>query len=570
MKSTLYYGDNLEILRERIASDFIDLIYLDPPFNSNRSYNVLFGAKREVEARAQIQAFDDTWTWTQETERLYFDLITGGAPPKVADAIQAMHGLLGENDVLAYLVMMAARLVELHRVLKPTGSIYLHCDPTTSHYLKMLMDAIFGPKNFLNEIIWKRSSAHSDIKQGMARYGRIHDVLFFYRKGKPHIWNPSYTPYTVEYLESEYRHKTADGRYYKETDLTAAKPGGDTSFEWRVKRKTGTGQRWEADLDDEFESPQEDTEYRGVIPYGGRYWGYSKANLIQFAQGGQLIHRSTGMPRQMQFADEMPGVPLQDLWTDIPPASGDEDQGFATQKPLALLRRIIESSSDPGDVVLDPFCGCGTTVIAAQELGRTWIGIDVTYIAVDLMRRRLEDVFAVAEFDIDGIPRDMGSAEALFLRSPFDFERWAVSSVYGQPNEKQVGDRGSDGVIRFPMPEKNRVGRVVVSVKGGSHLGPNMVRDLAGTVDAEKADMGVLITMGPPTAKMVEAAHHTGSYVWPVDGRTYPKVQIVSVEQLLGGHRLEMPPPLSPYSQARRHVPRPDQLSLDQESGTAS
>jgi SAM-dependent methyltransferase len=265
------------------------------------------------------------------------------------------------------------------------------------------------------------------------------------------------------------------------------------------------------------------------------------------------------------YLDESPGIRLQNIWDDIPAigAQAAERLGYPTQKPLALLRRIVATSSNEGDIVLDPFCGCGTTVIAAEELKRRWVGIDVTYIAIDLMRRRLEDVFGdEAKFEIDGIPRDVPGAKALFERSPFEFERWAVSLVYGQPNEKQVGDRGSDGVIRFPMPEKNKVGRVVVSVKGGGQVGPAMVRDLAGTVEAEKANMGVLITLTKATAKMTEAAHHTGSYEWPVDGRSYPKVQLVTIEQLLAGHRLEIPPPLSPYSLAQRHVPPSDQGSL--------
>jgi DNA modification methylase len=538
-KNVLYYGDNLTILRDRdrSPSGSVDLVYLDPPFNSNRSYNVLFGQKHGIEAQAQIEAFSDTWTWTQETERLYFDLISGAAPAKVADAIQAMHGLLGENDVLAYLVMMAARLVELHRVLKPTGSIYLHCDPTASHYLKMLMDAVFGAVNFKTEIVWKRSAAHSDTKQGRVQHGRLHDVILFYTKGPAWTWNPIYIPYDPTYVESHYSSvEPGTGRRFQLDNLTAAKPGGDTLYEWN-----------------------------GVRPYPGRYWAYSRAKMEEFERQGRLVYTKTGMPRYKRYLDEMPGVPLQDVWTDIDPinSQAQERLGYPTQKPVALLRRIIESSSNPGDVVLDPFCGCGTTVAAAQALGRKWIGIDITYIAVDLIRRRLEDLYGSdAVFTIDGIPSDLAGAAALFQHSPFEFERWAVSLVYGQPNEKQVGDRGSDGVIRFPLPEKNKVGRVVISVKGGQQVHPTAVRDLLGTVKTEHADMGVLITLADPTPKMIEAANHSGSYIWPVDGRSYPLIQIVTVADLLAGHRLKMPPPLSPYSQAARHVAEVDQLSF--------
>lgn len=534
-KNTLYYGDNLAILRERIAPESVDLVYLDPPFNSNRSYNVLFG-QHGVESQAQIEAFGDTWTWSQESERLYFDLINGGAPPKVADAIQAMHGLLGENDVLAYLVMMAARLVALHRVMKPTASIYLHCDPTASHYLKVLMDAVFGAVYFRNEITWRRYGAHNDPGQGgVGHYGRVHDVLLFYSRGAVVTWNQQYTPLSTEYIEKTYRHVEPEtGRRFMTTPLTG--PGGAAKgnpvYEWKGHT---------------------------------RAWRYNKDTMARLDEEGRLYYSRTGYPRQKFYLDESKGVPLQDVWSDISALAGSNKErlGYPTQKPLALLRRILETSSNPGDVVLDPFCGCGTTIIAAQELGRSWTGIDITYIAIDLMRRRLEDAFGgEAHFEIDGIPKDLAGAGALFARSPFDFERWAVSLVYGQPNEKQVGDRGADGVIRFPMPEKNKVGRVLVSVKGGERVGPNVVRDLDGTVNAEKAEMGVLITMAKPTAKMVEAANHTGSYVWPVDGQSYPRIQITTVEDLLAGHRLKLPPPLTPYLQATRHVPKADQLAM--------
>jgi hypothetical protein len=248
--------------------------------------------------------------------------------------------------------------------LKPTGSLYLHCDPTASHYLKIILDTIFGPANFMNEVTWKRSSAHSDSKQGMRRCGKIRDIVLVYAKTQDYFWNTQYTPYTTEYLEAEYRHSDTSGRYYKETDLTAAKPGGDTSYEWRVRRPLGHQIRWEADLEDEYLNPRTGWEYLGVRPYNGRFWAYSKDNIIQFAKSGHLIHRETGMPRLVQFADEMPGIPLQDLWDDIHPigAKAAERLGYPTQKPLALLERIIAASSNPGDVILDPFCGCGTTI----------------------------------------------------------------------------------------------------------------------------------------------------------------------------------------------------------------
>jgi len=554
--NALYYGDNLEVLRD-LDAGLVDLIYLDPPFNSNRSYNVLFKNKSGKDAQAQIEAFDDTWTWSQQTDDLYRELVMGGSvPAKVADALEAMRRLLGDNDVLAYLVMMTARLVQLHRVLKRGGSLYLHCDPTASHYLKVILDATFEPVNFRSEIIWKRTSAHSDTKQGRAQHGRVHDVILFYSKGDATTWNAIYTPYDHDYAASEYRHVNPEGRRYKEGDLTAAKPGGDTSYEWWVKRRHGSKSRWEADVDNEHLAPLEGWQYQAVTPYNRRYWAYSKSNMIEFAAQRRLIHRATGAPRLMLFADEMPGVGPQDLWTDVPPisAGASERLGYPTQKPLALLERIVSGSSNPGDIVLDPFCGCGTTIDAAQKLGRQWIGIDVTFLAVDLIDKRLRAAYGddvAKSYVIHGIPRDLDGARALFAQNPFDFERWAVSLVSGQPNEKQVGDKGIDGVIRFPIDNAGDVGRALVSVKGGATVGPTAVRDLIGTVKSQRAEMGVLVCLTEPTRGVLDAVRHSGSYEHPVSGTSYPKTQVVTVAELLAGKGPKMPTTILPYIQAK-------------------
>ncbi len=563
--NALWYGDNLDILRDRIATESVDLIYLDPPFNSNRSYNVLFGNTHGEDARAQIEAFDDTWTWAPETEQLYIEMLSGAAPARVADALQAMHNLVGEGELMAYLVMMAARLVELHRVLKPTGSIYLHCDPTASHYLKVLLDAVFGPRNFRTEIVWKRSSAHSDTKQGRAQHGRIHDVILFYSKSDRWIWNPIHTAYTDAYVEERFVHREPNGRRYKDADLTAAKPGGDTSFEWRIKALEGTT-TWTGDPEGEWQTPKPGWVYRGVPPSSGRYWAYSRDNFLSFHTEDLLYYTAKGTPRLKQYADELDGVSPQDLWTDIPPINSQakERLGYPTQKPQALLERIIAASSNEGDLVLDPFCGCGTTIAAAQALGRRWVGIDVTFIAIDLVRRRMEDAYGEKlDYELHGIPRDLGGAKALFRESPFDFERWAVSMVNGQPNEKQVGDKGIDGVIRFPLDAKVSVGRCIVSVKGGGQVNPAMVRDLGGTITNHKAEMGVLITMDRATPGMIDAANHGGSYTWPVNEATFPRVQLITVAQLLKGEQPNLPPALTPYLKASRHTVKPDQLALE-------
>lgn len=559
-KNKLYYGDNLDVLRKHVADESVDLVYLDPPFNSNRSYNVIFGKHDTMGngAAAQIQAFDDTWRWTPLTEQQYEEAIDGGVPGKVADALVAMRGLLTENDAMAYIVNMAPRLVQLRRVLKPTGSLFLHCDPTASHYLKIMLDAIFGPERFRNELIWKRSTAHSDARQGSRQAGRIHDVIFFYTRGNEWTWNILYHDYDLEYVESKYRYRDDQGRRYRKGDLTAAKPGGDTAYEWRVKRLTGS-KEWHADLTHEWREPRVGWEYRGISPYKNRYWAYSRENMTEYAREDRIVYTSTGMPEYKRFLDEMPGVPLQDVWTDIDPinAKAAERLGYPTQKPLALLERIIRIASNEGDVVLDPFCGCGTTVDAAERLNRRWIGIDITYIAIDLIEKRLRHTYGplIADtYDVLGIPRDLGGAEALFNRSPFDFERWAVSLINAQPNEKQVGDKGIDGVARFPLGTKGGVGRVLVSVKGGKTVTPQYVRDLVGTVETQKAQMGTLITMTTLSKGVLDAVAHAGTYTWPVNGETFPRVQAITVRQLLKGERPRTPPLFMPYIQARKLV----------------
>ena len=389
----LYFGDNLNILRDYVADESVDLIYLDPPFNSNATYNVLFREREGDESAAQIAAFEDTWHWSLDSELAYQEVVTQGAG-KVADLLAAMRSFLGQNDMMAYLTMMTQRMIELHRVLKPTGSIYLHCDPTASHYLKLLMDAVFGPQTFRGEIIWKRTSAHSDIKQGSQQHGRVHDTLLFYTKSDHWNWNPVFTDYDVQYIQEFYRFEEAGtGRRFRKGDLTAAKPGGDTSYEWRVKRRPHGD--WEADLAAEWQSPKAGWEYQGVAPYRGRYWAYSQANMRGYARDDRLVYTRSGMPNYKRYLDEMPGVPLQDLWADVPPISSRarERLGYPTQKPEALLERIIRASSNEGDVVLDPFCGCGTAVAAAERLNRRWIGIDITHLAITLIRHRLHDTF---------------------------------------------------------------------------------------------------------------------------------------------------------------------------------
>jgi len=534
----LYYGDNLDVLRRHVEDESVDLVYLDPPFNSNASYNVLFAERDGTQAASQIKAFEDTWKWDEGAARAYEEVVEQGGP--VSQVMQAFRTFLGDSDMIAYLAMMAPRLVELRRVLKPTGTIYLHCDPTASHYLKLLLDAIFGPRRFMNEVCWKRSSAHSDTKQGMRRYGKIRDLLLVYTKSDDYTWTAKYTPYTTEYLESEYRHVAPGGRHFKEADVTAAKPGGDTEYDWPVRRRTVSGARWEADLDEEYQKPRAGWEYKRVRPYEGRYWAYSKENMIQFAKEAKLIHRNTGAPRLMLFADDMLGIPLQDLWTDIPPESGERDLGYPTQKPEPLLDRIIETSSNEGDTVLDPFCGCGTTIASAQTLNRQWIGIDITHLAITLIRSRLTDTFAgAAEYEVIGEPVSIPDAAKLAADDPYQFQWWALGLVGARPVEEKKGsDKGIDGRIYFHVGD-GKTRQIILSVKAG-HVTVSQVRDLRGVLDREKAEMGVLINLEEPTGPMRKEAASAGFYASPWG--KHPRLQLVTVEDLLTGKTIDRPP----------------------------
>jgi DNA modification methylase len=555
---TLYYGDNLDILRRYLKDETVDLVYLDPPFNSAQNYNAFFHEKDGTDAASQIRAFEDTWSWNQESQKVYEELTL--QPGKVSEVMQAFHTFLGPNDMMAYLAMMAPRLVELRRVLKPTGSLYLHCDPTASHYLKLLLDAVFGAKNYRAEITWKRSAAHSDTKQGSKQHGRIHDILFFYTKSDEWSWTPYYIPYDDEYLESEYRHQARDGRRYKETDLTAAKPGGDVEYDWHVKRRAGSDERWTADLDDEHLNPKPVWEYRAVRPYNGRFWAYSKQNLREFAQRGKLIHRKTGMPRLMQFADEMPGVSPQDLWTDIPPISGQakEDLGYPTQKPIALLERIISASTNPGDLVLDPFCGCGTTIDAAEKLGRKWIGIDITQLATSLIKNRLRDTYGEKiEIITVGEPVTPNEASVLAEQDKYQFQWWALGLVGARPVEQKKGaDRGIDGKILFrDDPRAASPEQIILQVKGGK-TGVKDVRDLRGVLDREKAAMGVLISLQPPTKEMVTEAVSAGFYEHKTNAQKYPRLQLRTVKELMEGKGIERPSTVAAVDETFKKAPK--------------
>jgi len=526
----LYYGDNLDILRRYIADASVDLVYLDPPFNSNRDYNVIFKDESGRKSDAQLLAFEDTWHWGPSAEATYAYLTNtarheGRVPNTVSTIVAALRAGIGENQMMAYLIEMAVRLVELHRVLKPTGSLYLHCDPTASPYLRLVLDSVFGPQNFRNEIVWQRTNAHNDAR----RFGRIHDVLLYYARSDSTTWNRVFVPYDEKYVETYYRYKDPDGRRWKSGDATA--PGGrGPLYEWNGH---------------------------------SRNWRYTLENMQRLESEGKLYYTPKGIVRVKQYLDEMPGMVAQDIWSDEPTryivSWSDEGLDYPTQKPVGLLERILAASSNPGDVVLDPFCGCGTALVAAQKLDRRWIGIDITYLAIAVMRARLKDSFGLVEVEVIGQPTEVEGARQL-AASPdgrYQFQWWALNLVDAKPLggvEKKGADRGIDGLITFT--DLNReLHSVLVSVKSG-HVTSAMVRDLKGTLEREKGSIGLFITLEEPSREMRLEADTAGLFHSELWKRDYSRIQILSIRELLEeGKKPQLPPfVLSTYQEAERIV----------------
>jgi site-specific DNA-methyltransferase (adenine-specific) len=517
----LYYGDNLIIMREFIPDECVDLIYLDPPFNSKATYNVLFHEKDGTDSPAQITAFEDTWGWDMAAAATYEELVKEG-PAKLSDLVQALRSFLGTNDMMAYLTMMAVRLVEMRRVLKKTGSIYLHCDPTASHYLKLVMDAVFGVKNFRNEIIWKRTSSHSDAQ----RCGSVHDTLLFYGKSDEVRWNRTFQDYDDTYVESYYRYQEDSGRRFMSDNLTGAGHGPPRIF----------GVKGE------------------IPPPAGRHWMYDQAGIDRALAEDRIFWTRNGVPRLKKYLDEAEGMPLQDIWTDLQALRSwhQERLGYPTQKPEGLLERVITASSSEGDLVLDPFCGCGTTIAVAERLHRRWIGIDITHLAITLMERRLKDTFGeqLATYQVIGDPKDLESARALAHSNRHQFEWWALSLVEAKPaqDKKKGADTGIDGYINFFDDESGKAKKIIVQVKSG-HPQVHHVRDLCHVVDREKAVMGVFVTLEPPTLPMKKEAAGFGFYTpehYP--DRKYPRMQLLTIEELLGGAEVKYPKTLAPQA----------------------
>jgi DNA modification methylase len=527
----LYYGDNLDVLRRHVEDASVDLVYLDPPFNSNASYNVLFAERDGAQAASQIKAFEDTWKWDEGAARACNEVIEAGG--KVSEAMQAFRTFLGDSDMMAYLAMMAPRLVELRRVLKATGSVYLHCDPTASHYLKMLLDAVFGAECFLNEIIWKRTAAHSAAK----RWNVVHDVLLFYARSDAHLWNDIQIEHSEEY-EARFKRHDDDGRSWTDDNLTG--PGirhGDSGATWRGYDPTARGAHWKVStstvvalVGKEQAARLTTTEKLDVL---------DKHRFILWPKKSQ--NEGGGFPRFKRYLSG--GRSIQDVIADIPPinSQAQERLGYPTQKPEALLERIIAASSNEGDVVLDPFCGCGTAVAAAQKLSRRWIGIDITSLAISLIRHRLADAFGdQAKYEVVGEPVSLPDAVKLAHDDPYQFQWWALGLVGARPVEQKKGaDEGIDGRIYFHEGDTTKTKQIILSVKAG-HVTVAHVRDLRGVLDREKAEIGVLLCMDEPTAPMRKEAANVGFYKSPWG--QHPRLQILTVEDLLTGKTIDRPP----------------------------
>jgi DNA modification methylase len=533
-KNTLFYGDNLEILQEYIPDESVDLIYLDPPFNSNRTYSVLFKDERGMESEAQINAFDDTWHWNER----FFRQMMQAAPVKVASMLDAMHGFIGENQMMAYLVMMAARLVELRRVLKPTGSLYLHCDPTASHYLKVVLDTIFGVQNFRNEIIWKRSNPKSNISRN---FPISTDSLLRYSKTDNYLHIQPYGEHNPEYVASAYKYTDSQGSYRL---LPLLNPNDNR--------------------------PNLTYEFLGVK----RVWRWTKDRMQKAYDEGLVVQLKPGaVPQYKKYLTDSKGRTITNLWDDIIQASGNESLGYPTQKPLALLERILLASSNPGDIVLDPFSGCGTAIAAAQKLGRRWIGIDITHLAIAMHKSRLKDMFGLLpekDYNVVGEPVDLNGAEALFRQNAYQFQWWAVSLIGAKPQGgdggkagKKGSDRGIDGVIIFTEDLKGRAGKILVQVKGGG-VKSGDVRDLRGVIERENAQMGIFLTLKPSTSEMRVEADKAGLYHSDLWSKDYPRLQIVTVEELLNGRMPDLPRWLDdPHKKAGRVKGEGGQIEME-------
>jgi site-specific DNA-methyltransferase (adenine-specific) len=538
----LFYGDNLDIMRKYIKEESIDLCYIDPPFNSKRNYNQIYNniGKEDI---AQSQSFIDTWTWDNAAKTAFNEILLNTNQihtKQTISLISSLGSVLGEGSLLSYIVSITSRVAEIHRLLKPTGSFYFHCDPTSSHYIKIVLDSIFCPNggDYRNEISWKRNTSHNDA----IGFSRVRDIIFFYTKSHKSTWNKIYQKYDKEYVKNYYKHKDADGRLWMSGDSSAASlSGGGYTYEWN-----------------------------GHI----KLWRYPQQTMQKLHDEGKIFYTKNGIARVKRYLEEVKGMPVQeeiediedleklisnppdslpalDVWNDIQALKSwhQEKLGYPTQKPEALLERIIRASSNEGDLVMDAYCGCGTTVAVAQRLKRKWIGIDITYQSISLILKRIEETFdkkITENIELNGVPRDRESAMALANKKDDrvrkEFEKWAIlsySNNYAVINEKKGSDKGIDGIIFIlTIDKKNQ--SILFSVKSGK-VGSRDIRDFRGTIEKENAAGGIFITLYPPTKDMAAEANSAGFMENIPLTRKIDKIKIITIDEIIAGSRFEIP-----------------------------
>ena len=529
----LYFGDNLEILRE-MDEGRVDLICTDPPFNSGRDYNSFIG-----DSLAQKKAFTDTWTWDTAAQDARADIEHCAY---ASDTYKALDECLKGYDLIlrravsgssgamrAYLAFMGPRLAEMHRILTQKGSLYLHCDPTANHYLKGVMDAIFGVENFRNEIVWQRTKAHNDGKQ----YGRIHDTILFYSKSSKRVWNPVYTAHDPEYVKKFYRHQDERGLYQPITlNASGSVQDGESGKAWRGIDPNAMGNHWRA--------PRREAWPEGVEP-PENYESLSVHEKLDVLDASGLVYWPPNgrVPRFKRYLSTTKGNRVQDVITDINhlTSASKERLGYPTQKPLALYERLISASSNEGDIVLDPFCGCGTTIDAAHSLKRNWIGIDLTILALDPMRQRLADRHGLepsVDYQIEGYPTNMQEVRRFLKdgdkRKYHDFSNWAVTRLGLRPT-RDVGDGGHDGVGAMTLwntqQMKETDARILAEVKTG-RASITQVRAFCQVMHENNAEIGIFITIAPISAGMRQQAENMGSFEH--NGRRYPRLQFWQID----------------------------------------
>jgi DNA modification methylase len=548
-KNALYYGDNLEVMALHVDTASIDLVYLDPPFNSNATYNVLYSEQDGSRAAAQIKAFGDTWRWDQGAVEAYQKTVEIGG--EVSTALQAFHSLLGGSNMMAYLAMMAPRLVELKRVLKPTGSLYLHCDSTASHYLKLLLDAVFGPEQFRNEIVWRRTGAHSSDRT----FGRIHDTILFYSRSDAYYFHPITRPYMRGHAERRYTEDDEGRLKFTSGGNVLTGEGvrtGESGQPWMGFDPTKKHRHWAIPGFVAAQMPESFHSLGTLAKLEALY----KAGLIEIAPGA-------AWPTPVRYLTDTDGTPVQDIWAFQPYTEGTvfgTDEGidadvkwlgptdperlnYPTQKPLGLLSRIIRASCPPDGVVLDPFCGCGTAIDAAQELKRLWVGIDITHVAIGLIKSRLVDRWLppiTKTYRVVGEPTTVQDAAALAEEDAHQFQAWALGLVGARlkGEVKKGGDKGIDGNLYFHDSPDGDTKRIIISVKSGK-LVPAFLRELDSVVARERAQIGVLISLHEPSVGIRAEAAESGFYESPWG--KHPRLQLRTIGQLLGGQGIDYP-----------------------------